>query len=70
MNKLTLPFETDLEKPRRGAKENPAEAGFSVPSGMPQSFSAADMRAMKLSNVPSHTRNHRISSLRKAFHES
>jgi hypothetical protein len=31
------------------------------------SFSPADMRAMKLSNEPSQTRNHKISSLRKGL---
>src|SRR5258708_3017997 len=36
----------------------------------PQSLSAADMRAMKESKPPSHTRNHRISSLRNGRHDS
>src|SRR5262252_10212661 len=46
--------------PKRGFSNDDSAA---YPSLLP-----ADMRAMKLSNVFSTTRNHRTSSLRKGFH--
>ena len=56
-----------MRPPRLGKQKAPPKRGFSregarVPPS--QSLSAADWRAMKLSKLPSQTRNHRISSFR------